>query len=375
MTSSGGVYVHVPYCRRRCPYCDFYFEVRPADARFGAAVIAELAARRTEIAGEARTLSFGGGTPTALPVGQLATIVAAVPRTTDAEVSLEVNPEDIAGPAEARALADAGFTRASVGVQSFDASVLAYLGRAHDPDRARAAVRALVDAGLHVGVDLIVGVPGEDAARVARDVADARALGVGHVSTYLLTVEQGTPLVQLIARKQRAAVDDDAQADAYTRAQDTLAANGYRQYEVSSFARPGDESVHNRSYWAHVPYLGLGPGAHSMRVENDGRVHRRHTTARLDAYLADPSGAAHEDEVLEPAHALREGVAFGLRDLLAGVDVRALAALHRSDPVAVERALSPAIARGEVAVVAGVARLTREGARFADRVARDVLAG
>jgi putative oxygen-independent coproporphyrinogen III oxidase len=376
-SAAAGVYVHVPYCRRRCAYCDFYFEVRPADAAFADAVVDELSARRDEIPWPARTLSFGGGTPTALPAAQLARIGRAV---TDAglapgaEISLEVNPEDV-DDRLADALASAGFTRASVGVQSFQPDMLAYLGRAHDADRAHASVQSLVRAGLDVGVDLIVGVPGESPARIASDVARARALGVVHVSTYLLTVESGTGLEQLITLGKRAAVDDDAQADAYAHVQTTLAAHGFAQYEVSSFAQPGKESVHNRLYWAHAPYLGLGPGAHSMRLLADGGVARRHTTARLDGYLAGARASAHEDEELAPAHALLEGVAFGLRDLAAGVDVAALASLHRvPDPAFVVRALAPGQARGHVERRGDRFALTALGARFADGVARDVLA-
>jgi oxygen-independent coproporphyrinogen-3 oxidase len=148
---------------------------------------------------------------------------------------------------------------------------------------------------------------------------------------------------------------------------------------VSSWARPGHESRHNRLYWQRGAYLGLGPGAHSFRIDVDGNALRRHTTARLDAWQPDPVHAAAEHEVLPPAHALREAVAFGLRDLLAGVDVDDLAALHRTTaPPALLRVLEQACARGDVVAdgVDGriVHRLTGRGARFADGVARDVLA-
>jgi oxygen-independent coproporphyrinogen III oxidase len=373
-----GVYVHVPYCRRRCTYCDFYFEVRRADAAFVPAVLAELDARRGEVVGGARSLCLGGGTPTALPAAALTALVngvrARVALEPDAELSLEANPEDV-DETLARALKDAGFSRVSVGVQSFDGALLKNLGRAHDAARATASVRALVSAGLDVGVDLIVGVPGEGPSRVDDDVRACAELGVVHVSTYLLTIEEGTPLQKLVTIGRRTPVDDDAQADAYERAQESLARAGYRQYEISSHAIPGHESAHNRLYWAHDPYVGLGPGAHSMALRDDGGLVRRHTTARLDAYLADPVHAAHEIDALDAAHALREGVAFGLRDLLRGVDLARLGALHGSTDVEeVRAALQRAAARGEVKESGGVFSLTALGARFADRVARDVLA-
>ncbi|OGQ11998.1 MAG: hypothetical protein A2138_21590 [Deltaproteobacteria bacterium RBG_16_71_12] len=373
------VYVHVPYCRRRCPYCDFSIEIRSADGGFAAAVGAELLARAAELPWPAHSLSFGGGTPSALPADALAELVGAVRGhglAPDAEVSLEANPEDVSAEL-AHAWRAAGVTRVSLGVQSFDDGVLAWLGRAHRADQARAAVQAVRDAGIpHLGLDLIVGVPVEGGSRVERDVEEAARLGVGHVSAYLLTLEPGTPLVRLIARGTRAPLDEERQVDAYQLVQQLLVACGFAQYEVSSFAQAGEESRHNRLYWAHRPYLGLGPGAHSMRELPDGAVLRRHTTARLDRWLAAPDAAAHDDETLGPAHALREAVAFGLRDVALGVDLDVLAARRRADPSPILAALAAARERGEVAGIDGGRRfrLTALGARFADRVARDVLA-
>lgn len=376
-TAPRGVYVHVPFCRRRCPYCDFAFEVRPADPRYAPAVVGELRARAHELGAPAATLSFGGGTPSALPVDDLARIVEAtrgiVGLEDGAEISLELNPEDV-DHALARDLRAAGFTRASLGIQSFDDDVLRWLGRAHDGARARSAVAACLTAGLRTGVDLIVGVPDERTGRLERDVDAIEGMGVGHVSAYLLTVEAGTPLVQLIANKARAAVDEDKQADAYESVQALLVERGFLQYEVSSYARPGEESRHNRIYWQGGGYLGVGPSAHSMRPLEDGSVLRRHTTARLDAWLVDPAAAAHEGETLAPAHAFRESVAFGLRDLAAGVDVDDLARRHRVNSGAA--AMRTALEReGELVEERdGRFRLSARGARFADRLARAVLA-
>lgn len=374
-----GVYVHVPFCRRRCPYCDFAFEVRPADPRFSAAVLLEVDARGAELPTRPVTLSFGGGTPSALAVEQLTALVAGIRARTglidDAEVSLELNPEDV-DEALPHALARAGFTRASLGIQSFHDDVLRWLGRAHDGARARHAVQACVAAGLRTGVDLIVGVPCEGATRLRDDIDQALDLGVGHVSTYLLTVEPDTPLVKLIQTKKRAAPDDDAQANAYEEVQRLLTGVGLRQYEVSSFARPGEESRHNRLYWQGGMYLGVGPSAHSMRRKSDGSVVRRHTTARLDAWLPDPPRAAHVEEVLDPRAAFLEAVAFGLRDLGSGVHLERLAARHGVDDQLRARAAN-ALAEQPARVAVGPdgrARLTPEGARFADGVARIVLA-
>jgi oxygen-independent coproporphyrinogen-3 oxidase len=376
-----GVYVHVPFCRRRCPYCDFYFEVGAATDGFVPALARELERRRHELDWPAQTLSFGGGTPSQLPLRDLAHIVDMVGRvglSDGAEISLEVNPEDV-DDGFAAGLKAGGFTRVSVGLQSFDDAVLTWLGRAHNGRRGRSAVDALVRTGLDVGVDLIVGVPGEDPNRLRSDVDTAAALGVVHLSTYVLTVEEGTPLVQLIRRGARQAVDDDLQADAYEAVLAHAAAAGYAHYEVSSHARPGKASRHNRLYWQRGAYLGLGPGAHSFRIDDDGRALRRHTTARLVAWqqaLSADADPAHEVEILEPSHALREAIAFGLRDLGAGVDVTQLAALHRASLTdGILGSLERARERGDVQEeLDGRLRLTTTGARFADRVARDILA-
>jgi oxygen-independent coproporphyrinogen-3 oxidase len=391
VTEDRGVYVHVPFCRRRCPYCDFYFEVGRSNDGFVDGVWRELEARAPELRWPARTLSLGGGTPSQLPVADLARLIDAVAARgleRDAEISLEVNPEDV-DDAYAVGLRAAGFTRVSVGLQSFDDTMLRWLGRGHDRARGLAAVRALVEAGLHVGVDLIVGVPGEGDDRIDDDLVRAVDMGVGHVSAYVLTVEPGTPLVSLIARGRRERIDDDRQANAYERLQERAPTLGLRAYEISSWAQPGRESRHNRLYWQRGEYLGVGPGAHSFRIDDDGFAVRRHTTARLEAWLRDVVHADVDVERLAPAHALREAVAFGLRDLLAGVDVDGLARRHRTTVSStLRRALEQMVAEG-LLDARGTPRhgpldgapspatrlhLTARGARFADAVARRVLA-
>lgn len=369
-----GVYVHVPFCRRRCPYCDFAIVVGQGTTGYVEAVLREWRQRGPGWS-DLQTLSFGGGTPSSLPTHDLGQIVEALKPALagGAEVSLEVNPEDV-DRAYAAGLKDVGFTRVSVGLQSFDDDVLRYLGRAHDGPRACAAIEALLDTGIDVGIDLIVGVPGERDDRLQRDVGRARALGVAHLSAYLLTVEPGTPLVQLIAQKKRAAVDDEFQAAAYERVQQLCEAAGYAQYEVSSYARPGKASRHNRLYWQRGAFLGLGPSAVGLVIAADGSAVRRRNHPALERWQADVEGA-DDVEVLAPDHALREAIAFGLRDKDHGVDVDDFARLHVS-PVtpALRAALDGAVAAGDVRAADGRFFLTDQGVRFADRVARAVLA-
>jgi oxygen-independent coproporphyrinogen-3 oxidase len=373
-----GVYVHVPWCRRRCSYCDFAFVVGRARPEFVPALAAELELRASEAPGRpADTIYFGGGTPSALDDETLreavARIRATLPVATDAELTLEANPEDI-DESRLDAWRAAGFSRLSLGVQSFDDEVLRFLGRVHDGEVARRITAAALERFERVSIDLIAGVPGQGAERLEADVRRTLELGVGHVSAYLLTVEEGTPLHKMVAKGRREDVDDDAQADDYEALQTLLPAGGLRQYEVSSWARPGHESRHNRIYWGQGTYLGLGPGAHSMALLDDGSVVRRHTEADIPRWLESPAAAAHDDETLAPEAALLEALAFGLRDLVRGASVSELEARHRARlPAEAHAALAAAAGAGFVVERDGRLRLTLVGARFADAVARDVL--
>ena len=352
------VYVHVPFCRRHCPYCDFAIEVGKSHAGYVDAVIAEWRARGAGF-DHVSSLSFGGGTPSSLSPDELGRIVAAIrpALNDDAEVSLEVNPEDIDADVAA-GLKRNGFTRVSVGLQSFDDDVLAYLGRAHDGVSGRAAVNALVDVGgfggaFDVGVDLIVGVPGEGKDRLAADIAAARDLGVVHISTYLLTLEPGTPLVQLIARNKRAPVDDDAQADAYESVQRLCESAGFTQYEVSSHAKPGktSRSFSQAAHGAQFAEVAVSAVTGEVRVRrmlavfDCGRI-LNHKTARNQAIggmIWGLSYALHEEAVVD-----RRSGAFVTRDLAeyhvpVSADVQRIEAYFIEEP---DRHANPLGAKG-----------------------------
>jgi len=280
-------YVHVPFCHRRCPYCDFAV-VTPEEGggpdrfpRYVDALLAEI--DREKEWGPLDAVNFGGGTPSRLPAAELGRIVAALQDqfglVEDAEVSLEANPEDWT-EATAAAVAAAGFTRVSLGAQSFDPAVLEALGRRHRPEHATAAIDAALAVGFRtVNVDLIYGTPGESAASWASSVERALDSGVQHLSAYALTVERGTALSRAVAAGA-AAPDPDVQADAYDHLEAAAPAAGLVRYEVSNWARPGHVCVYNLATWAQGEYLGFGLGAHSHR---DGT--RRRNVRRLDVYL------------------------------------------------------------------------------------------
>ena len=314
MTSSDpdgwGVYVHFPWCLRVCPYCDFnVYQARDAPRReYTAAVLTQWVAARHEFPDEApRTVFLGGGSPSLLGAELVGRVLQGLGPAPGAEVTLEANPEDADGGAWA-ALVDAGVNRLSLGVQSFEPAVLQKLGRAHAAELGARAVDIALAAGFErVSVDLIFGVPGQ------RDwegtLHRAVALGVGHVSTYSLTVEAGT---RFASDGVRAAGEDEALAMLRT-SLEILGAAGFERYEVSNHARPGERSQHNGLYWAGRPWLGLGAGAHSHLPR--GQRARRWAGLRrpADFMAAAEAGAVDWSEDLDADAVLRERLMMGLR--------------------------------------------------------------
>lgn len=272
-----GVYLHVPFCRVRCGYCDFntYTATELHGARqdeYADTLLREVALSREVLAaaGELRaadTVFFGGGTPTLLPPGDLARMLNGVRDTfgisPGAEVTVEANPDTVTD-AVAAELAASGVTRLSIGMQSAVPHVLAALDRTHNPANVETAVRAARRAGLDVSLDLIYGAPGESLADWRSSLDTVMALEPDHVSAYALIIEEGTKLARQIKRGEVVAPDDDLQADMYELADDLLADADYDWYEVSNWSRGVDQrSRHNLAYWRSTDWWGFGPGAHS----------------------------------------------------------------------------------------------------------------
>ncbi|MBM6775251.1 coproporphyrinogen-III oxidase family protein [Olsenella profusa] len=265
----GALYLHIPFCARKCAYCDFASRAaRPGDPLV-AAYVRALEAQLEEAASlglleGCETAYVGGGTPSLLGPSLLGGLVERVVRTcAPGELSSEANPDSLTDEV-IDALRRAGATRLSVGVQSLDDAELACLGRLHDAASARERVRAAVASGLDVSVDLMCATPGQTDASWARTLAGAVALGVGHVSVYPLQIEEGTEFDRRYADDPCAFNDPDVQANRMTQAQAVLEGHGLARYEVASYARPGRECRHNIAYWTGVPYLGLGTKASSM---------------------------------------------------------------------------------------------------------------
>lgn len=342
---SPGLYVHVPFCARACPYCDFDFEVgrHPAVDAFLAGLEQERQVRQIPRGQAVHTVYLGGGTPSLLGPGGLRRLLAWIDACFDTraavERTVELNPEHV-DEALLDALVEGGVDRVSLGVQSLTPGALVQLGRGHGPPQARAALRAAGARGLRVSADLIVGWPGQGTAELAADLEGLLAQDVEHVSIYALTVEPGTPWEALVERGRRPPPDDDAQAERLLEAERRLGAAGYEHYEVASYGRAGARARHNLGYWTGRDYLGLGPSAASARHHADGSVLRRTNPRGLAAWSARPGDATRER--LPPRVAAAEGLWLGLR-VLTGLD---LADFLRRFGAAVDEAWLSARLRG-----------------------------
>ena len=316
------MYVHVPFCARRCTYCDFAIAVRrvvPVDD-YLAALDRELRMRWSDAGLTLDTLYFGGGTPSRLGGDGIARAIEVVQRVAtldaDAELTIEANPDDVS-PEVARAWRAAGVNRVSLGIQSFDDPALAWMHRIHDATRAERAVDELRGAGIeNLSIDLIFALPDEAGARSwDRDLERAVALDPPHVSLYGLTVEPHTPLGKSLAVGGITEAGEDRYERDFLAAHDAMTAAGLEHYEVSNFGRAGRHSRHNAAYWRSVPYAGIGPGAHELRVDGTRMVRRWNDDAyaRWAATLASGRDPIAGDERLTEENRIAEQVYLGLR--------------------------------------------------------------
>ena len=259
-----GIYIHVPFCAKKCPYCDFYSVSYRADAaeRYTDAVCRNLAALPANLSVD--TVYFGGGTPSILPLAQIRRILSELSAhcdlSDDTEITLEANPLTMT-PARLAAWHEAGINRLSVGVQSFQGDVLRQLGRQHSPEQAADALRHAADAGFsNLSLDLMIGLAVQNPHLLDADIQAALSLPVSHISAYLLKIEEGTPF----ASDAPPLLSEDDLAARYLQLHTSLTEAGFSHYEISNFAKPGYESRHNRKYWLCAPYYGIGPAAHSQ---------------------------------------------------------------------------------------------------------------
>jgi oxygen-independent coproporphyrinogen-3 oxidase len=331
VTQEVGVYIHVPFCRKRCPYCAFVLVESDGSLhdRFVEKICRELRAAQPR----ARTIYFGGGTPSMLGAEPIRRIIEAVGGLPE-EITVECNPEGL----RLEGLREAGVTRVTLGIQALDDALLRFLGREHDAQGARRAYRDASRVFHNICVDLIFGVPGQTLEGWRRTLDEVRSWGPAHVSLYGLTYEKGTPF-----EKIRDRLPEERERAMYEAAMDSL--SEYHHYEISNWARPGFESRHNRAYWEGRPYLGFGPGAHSYAPPE-----RWWNVANVREYLEREDVVAGR-ETLTAEQIRIERLLVGLRQD-AGVELESI-------PAGLERFLERTGSR---------VRLTRAGKCVADSV-------
>ncbi len=382
-----GVYLHFPWCLKKCPYCDFVsFAAERQDIpheAYADAVIAEIERRARDEAWSwerIATVFIGGGTPTLWAPEALGRVLKAIlalaPATEDLEITVECNPSSLSS-ARAKALVDLGVTRLSVGVQSLNAQRLEFLGRWHDAAGAVAAVRSAVATGAAVSADLIYGVAtgaGQqapvEAAEEARIVSE---LGVGHVSAYALTIEPNTDFGARSRAGSLPLLSDAVMAESFEAVGEALGGADFARYEISNFARAGAESRHNLGYWRGRDYLGLGCAAVGTTAHADGSATRRRNAPNAERYLDKAQAgdfSPHENEHLDPETRLRERIMLGLR-LAEGVDLEEAAAKLEVDPwpPARRREAARLTEQGKLRVADGRLCIPREHWLFADGIA------
>ncbi|MDD5951415.1 MAG: radical SAM family heme chaperone HemW [Bacteroidales bacterium] len=350
------IYIHVPFCRSFCTYCGFYSELCSRDAsqqvqmRFYAeGIINEIKSR-----GGAEkyrhegpdTLYIGGGTPSVLPAEELERIVKALGRPDYEEFTLEVNPDDINGNGREylQRLRDAGVTRISMGIQSFDDGILRWMNRRHDAAGAHRAFRLLREAGFgNISIDLIFGLSQLELPRWEKSIREAIALNPEHISAYQLSIDEDSALASMVSSARYEEASDEQCREQYELLCKLLAEAGYEHYEISNWAKPGFRAVHNSAYWKRVPYCGLGPGAHSL-ISKDGRASVRQWNTRECARI-DAEGSLRrwqsEGEALSLREIAEERVMLALRtsDGLEESELRAICSDAKVDALMDEKAL------------------------------------
>ncbi len=327
------LYIHWPFCLKKCPYCDFNSHVRDAvdHARWQAALIADMRAEAELAAGEPlHSIFFGGGTPSLMPP----TLVEALLREAEAlwgfapgiEITLEGNPSSVEA-ANYAALAAAGVNRASLGVQSLHDETLQFLGRLHDANEGLKALEVAQNVFARVTFDLIYALPGQTPAQWQADLARALSYGTSHLSLYQLTIEPGTRFETMVRRGDFIPLDDDAAADLFDLTQDMTRAAGLPAYEISNHARPGEESRHNLAYWRYDDYVGIGPGAHGRRAGQGGKcATQRHKKPENWLAAVEERGSGNQIELpISRLTQASEALLMGLR-LAEGIDLSALSA-------------------------------------------------
>lgn len=370
-----GIYLHIPFCKQACHYCDFHFSTSLAKKDdLLAAIRHEIALQKSYLGTQSiETIYFGGGTPSILSAVDLASlldeIIAHFSVSASAEITVEANPDDL-NAQKLREIKQTAVNRLSIGIQSFYEADLKWMNRAHNAREAESAVKRAQDSGLeNISIDLIYGYPLLTDEKWASTLDKVIELEVPHISSYAMTVEPRTALASFIHKGKQSAMDEKQSAEQFIRLMDELEQAGFEHYEISNFARPGMYSRHNTNYWKGVSYLGVGPSAHSF----NGEI-RQWNVANNAQYLEalERKQIPAEQEVLTLQNQINEYLMISLRTSL-GIDLDVLETRFGG---AVLAAIKPELMRfeskGWIHQEANHASLTRNGKLFADHIAAEL---
>ena len=369
-----GIYIHIPFCKQACHYCNFHFSIGNAySERMIEAICKEIEWRKNEIDEKIDTIYFGGGTPSILDPSQIDRLLNQIHKDfslgEQPEITLEANPDDI-DPKKANRWKTIGINRYSIGIQSFSDLQLQWMNRAHNAAQALHCIEIIREAGFeNFSIDLIYGSPNQNMKDWKEDLEKAIQLQIPHLSCYALTVEQETPLFHMIKKGKKQNVNSDLQADMFKQLIALSRSGGYHHYEISNFAVPGMESKHNSAYWKGLAYLGFGPSAHS---------HHQHTRSwnisNNMAYMQSIENniLPSEKEELSAANRLNEYIMTRLR-MSSGIEEQHIQSHWGVDEsLRIEQAIAPFILQGKIEKTAIGWKLTDDGKYFADGIAADL---
>lgn len=367
-----GIYLHIPFCKQACHYCDFHFStsLKYKDEMLQA-LLKEITLQKDYLAGETiETIYFGGGTPSVLAPGEINRLIDAITGlhtvAADAEVTLEANPDDLDG-AKLSGLRATPVNRFSIGIQSFYDEDLQWMNRVHRAAEAETSVMRAQDAGFeNITIDLIYGYPLLTDAKWKHNLGKAFELQVPHISAYSMTVEPQTALAAFISKKKQPPMSEQQSAGQFTLMTDAMQLNGFEQYEISNFCKPGHYSRHNSNYWRGVKYLGLGPSAHSFN--GDTRQWNIANNAKYMASVLQDGQLPAEVEQLSEENRLNEYIMTSLRTAW-GLDTNKLEAIVGGAAAILLKAAEPYFADGKVQQTDSIITLTQKGKLYADNIA------
>ncbi|MXV17604.1 radical SAM family heme chaperone HemW [Pedobacter sp. HMF7056] len=371
-----GIYIHIPFCKKACHYCDFHFSTSLTyKAGMLDAIRKEIVLRKSYLRGEAvETIYLGGGTPSLLYAGELTQIIDTIGNThtvsPTAEITIEANPDDL-DPARVRALRATDVNRFSIGIQSFFEEDLRWMNRAHTAQEGEDALKRVLDAGFtNITTDLIYGFPQLSPEKWTANMEKTIGFGIPHISAYAMTVEPKTPLASFITRGKEAPMNDLQSARQFTELMNVLRSAGFEHYEISNFALPGKRSKHNSNYWNGVPYLGIGPSAHSYNGDS-----RQWNVANNAKYMSSIAEGAipREIEVLTVSNRINEYLMTALRKI-EGIDLDHVSAAFGTPYSRLIEADLRQFTGNNWIIKSGMRfTLTDEGKLFADHIASEIM--